>query len=82
MADKKLTAKTHTQNFCESLSPSQRNALRTIMHRAEACADLKHALGIQKVRVISEHTRRTGKALVGRTIDLFTQSVTQDIILQ
>ncbi|HYM76121.1 MAG TPA: hypothetical protein VE377_09110 [Candidatus Dormibacteraeota bacterium] len=73
------TAKTHAAHFCESLSPSQRNALRTIMHHEGACSELKHALGIQKVYVVSEHSRRTGKAMQGRTIDLFTRHTAQDI---
>ncbi len=72
-------AKTHAVHFCESLSPSQRNALRTIMHHEGACANLKHALGIQKIRTVSENSRCTGKAMAGRTIDLFEHHTAQDI---
>lgn len=73
-------AKTHAEYFCESLSASQRNALRTILHHDHACADLKRALGIQKVaHHISEHARRTGKAMVGRTIELFQHNSAADL---
>lgn len=84
-ATSKLTAthspaKTHAQHFCDSLSASQRNALRTIMYRDGACAQLKHALGLHKVHVVTEHARRTGKAMQGRTIDLFTHHAAQNIL--
>lgn len=73
-------AKTHAAHFCESLSPSQRNALRTIMHHEGACTDLKHALGIQKVHTVSDNSRRTGKAMHGRTIDLFEHHTAQNLV--
>lgn len=80
MADKKLTAKTHSEHFCESLTPAQRNALRVILHHDGACAQLKQALGIQKTtQQISEHARRTGKAMIGRTIDLFSHQSAQNL---
>lgn len=66
-------SRNHAVHLAESLSTSQRNALRTILLHESGVPDSKHALGIHKTRTIPEQERRTGLARAGRTAELFQQ---------
>jgi len=71
MAIKKHTAKSHAQEFVGSLTVAGRNALRAILAHADGAEQLRAALGVHKQPQLDMHTRRTGLARAGRTIDLF-----------
>jgi hypothetical protein len=62
---------TGIKHIVESLSSSQRNALRVLLAVEDGPALLRRELGIAKVEPLKEATRKTGLARAGRTIDLF-----------
>ena len=65
------STKCHAAQFINTLSTSQRNALRVILAHEQGCTKLRRALGTQAIKVISEYERRTGLARTGRTVELF-----------
>jgi len=62
---------TGIKHIVESLSSSQRNALRVLLAIEDGPALLRRELGIAKVEPLKEVTRKTGLARAGRTIELF-----------
>ena len=70
-AFKKVTHATAAETFCGSLNRNQRNHLRAMLHYANACQDLKHALGVAKAVTMSHAEHATGCARRGDTISLF-----------
>jgi len=62
---------TGIRHIVQSLSSSQRNALRVLLAIEDGPALLRRELGIAKVEPLKEATRKTGLARAGRTIDLF-----------
>jgi hypothetical protein len=72
VAVQKHTApQSHAAHFAASLSKSQRNHLRVLLHHEHACLDLKHALGIGKTTTVSHAEHCTGLARRADTIRLF-----------
>jgi hypothetical protein len=65
---------TGIKHIVESLSSSQRNALRVLLAVEDGPALLRRELGTAKVEPLQEAARKTGLARAGRTIDLFPQS--------
>ena len=67
------STKCHAAQFVQSLSKSQRNALRVIMAHADCCKKLQRALGTEGMKPITREEHATGLARAGRTIALFTE---------
>ena len=61
----------HADYFLQQLNANERNALRAILLTERGLDDLRHALGIKRVRVVTENERRTALAEQGRTAELF-----------
>jgi hypothetical protein len=59
------------KHIVESLSRSQRNALRVLLAVEDGPALLRRELGIALLKPLKEYERKTGLARAGRTIDLF-----------
>jgi hypothetical protein len=60
-----------SEHLLSELKPSERNALRHVLLSESGLLDLRIALGIHRVRVISLHDERTAHALKGTTASLF-----------
>jgi len=73
MVDKHATA------FVEELTNNQRNALRVILSFDKGCRELRQALNTAKVIPISEDDRKTGLAKLGRTAELFDESLRKPV---
>ena len=69
-----------SEHFLTELKPSERNALRHVLLSESGLLDLRIALGIHRVRVISLHDERTVHALKGTTASLFGKSAAADDI--
>jgi len=70
----KLThARTHAEHFLSELNPNTRNALRHLLLSESGLLDLRVALGIHRVRVISISDERTVHAVKGTTASLFNR---------
>jgi hypothetical protein len=75
MAGFKSTAKNHAEHFLTELNPNTRNALRHLLLSESGVIDLRIALGISRVRVVSVNDERTACACQGNTVSLFDKHV-------
>ena len=75
--------RTHAHHFVESLSKSQRNALRILLVK-DAAAELHHALDIQKAvtRAVHNAEHALDLAKQGRTAELFSRQHATDILVR
>jgi hypothetical protein len=67
--------RSHAGQFLTSLSKNQRNALRVLLMQNTGLADLREALGIQKMQIVPVTEQRTAHALAGTTAKLFEWNV-------
>ena len=69
-----------SEHFLTVLKPSERNAHRHVLLSESGLLDLRIALGIHRVRVVSLHDERTAHALKGTTASLFGKGAAADDI--
>jgi hypothetical protein len=72
MAGLKSTGRqSHAAHFTDHLDCNERNALRVLLLTENGLADLRHALSIHTIRILSDAEYKTGCAHRGTTADLF-----------
>lgn len=71
--------RTHAHQFIDHIKPNERNALRVILLTKMGLAELRDALGTQKMRVIPIAEERTGHARKGTTIELFRDAMKSSV---
>jgi len=66
--------RSHAHQFINQLTKNERNSLRILLLTKSGLADLREALDLQHMRVVSIEQERTGHALRGTTAELFRGS--------
>ncbi len=63
----------HARQFINQLNPNERNSLRVLLLTKSGLADLREALGVQHMKVVSVDQKRTAHAIQGTTAELFQE---------
>lgn len=62
---------THAHHFVQQLNPNERNSLRVLLLTKSGLTDLREALGLQHMQVVSVEQECFGHAVRGTTAKLF-----------